>query len=296
MAMSVSGKAPHPDNPAFFSTQVVEARRFYLDLSPPADSDLAVVSAGYEQCSPEYRIQRESFPYFSLELVSHGSGELVMQGQTAKLFRGVAYSYGPGIPHVITTDRQDPAGKYFVDFVGKRSAELLAACQLSPGSVVNVVSLGKVQSVLELMLQDGSEGAANSSELCRILLEYLLQRIKVTKRMSGTSQSQAESTYERCRNFIFENSTRIMTLEAVSKECNIDKAYLCRLFQRFDHQTPYQYLIKQKMDKAATLLKNPELLVSEVAYALGYTDPFLFSRAFKSVFRVSPTEFRRIRA
>lgn len=284
------------ENPAFFSTQVVAARRFYLELSPMAEKELAVVCAGYEQCSDDYRIERDSFPYYSLEVVVQGSGTLTLDGKKSRLLRGVAYSYGPGIPHCITTNAKEPTAKYFVDFVGRRAEAMLADCELAPGTIVNLTALGEIQSTLELLLHDGGSGASNASDRCRLLLEYLLQRIKTSQRTNTKSQTQAEATYQRCRAYMREHSQRLMTLEAVSSECTLDKAYLCRLFQRFDHQTPYQYLMKQKMDKAAALLENHDLLVSEVAFTLGYNDPFLFSRAFKSVFRVSPSEFRKLRS
>ncbi|MHC4398993.1 MAG: hypothetical protein ACYTG0_04865 [Planctomycetota bacterium] len=48
--------------PEFFSPQIREARRFYLDLAPPPDTPLAVVCGGYESCAPDYAIHRSSFP------------------------------------------------------------------------------------------------------------------------------------------------------------------------------------------------------------------------------------------
>jgi AraC-like DNA-binding protein len=46
------------------------------------------------------------------------------------------------------------------------------------------------------------------------------------------------------------------------------------------------------MKEAIGKLKKPWLSVKEVATALGYEDPFHFSRVFKSVVRVAPTEYR----
>ena len=287
----------HADQPVpeFFSAQVVEARRFYHHLSPVSEAALAVVCAGYEQCSAEYLIEREKFPYYSLEFVSHGSGAVWLDGLESRLHPGVAFTYGPGVPHRISVAPDNPLGKYFVDFVGKRSAALLHESGLKLGSVVNVSSLSDLQETFEALLRDGSSGAAHANALCAKLLEYLLEKIKASTRTNGKAHSLAEKNYERCRLYMQRHYARLMTIESVANECEIDKAYLCRLFKRFDSQTPYQYLIKQKMDRAATMLENAELLVSEVALSLGYADPFLFSRAFKSVFGIPPSEFRSLR-
>ena len=68
----------------------------------------------------------------------------------------------------------------------------------------------------------------------------------------------------------------------------MDVAYLCRLFQRYDHQSPYQLLLRLKMNFAAEWLQQPGALVKQVAERAGFTDPFHFSREFKSVFGVAP--------
>ena len=75
----------------------------------------------------------------------------------------------------------------------------------------------------------------------------------------------------------------------------MDAAYLCRLFQKFDHQTPYQFLMRLKMTLAAEWLLQPGALVKQVAERAGFGDQFHFSRAFKSVFGAAPEIFRRLR-
>ena len=84
-----------------------------------------------------------------------------------------------------------------------------------------------------------------------------------------------------------------MSLEQVARECLVDRAYLCRLFRRYDHQTPHQFLMRRKMHLAAERLQQPELLVKQVAAQLGFADPFHFSRTFKRVFGLSPEAFRQ---
>jgi AraC-like DNA-binding protein len=75
----------------------------------------------------------------------------------------------------------------------------------------------------------------------------------------------------------------------------VDTAYVCRLFRRFDHQSPYRFLMRLKMNAAAGQLAQPGALVKNVAAELGFTNPFHFSRVFKSVFAVPPDAFRKLR-
>ena len=67
------------------------------------------------------------------------------------------------------------------------------------------------------------------------------------------------------------------------------------MFACYDHQSPYQFLLRLKMNLAAERLQNPAALVKQVAAELGFADAFHFSRAFKKVLGVSPQGFRRLR-
>ena len=50
---------------------------------------------------------------------------------------------------------------------------------------------------------------------------------------------------------------RLNSLDQVARECHVDRAYLCRLFRRYDRQTPYRFLTRQKMHLAAERLLDP---------------------------------------
>ena len=112
--------------------------------------------------------------------------------------------------------------------------------------------------------------------------------------MAG-AETLAFATYQQCRQHIEEHFQRLKTLQQIAQECHVDTAYLCRLFRRFDQQTPYQFLTRLKMNAAAGQLQQPGALVKKVASATGFANPFHFSRAFKSVFGRSPDAFRRLR-
>jgi hypothetical protein len=74
--------------PAFFSDEVAEARRFYLDLCPDESQPLVVVCGGREHCTPDYAICRDTFPFYSFEYVARGRGEVKLQGRSFALQPG----------------------------------------------------------------------------------------------------------------------------------------------------------------------------------------------------------------
>lgn len=279
--------------PEFFSLQVSEARRFYLDLAPADTQALTVVCGGCEHSAPDYEIHRQTFPYYSIEFVARGQGTLTLDGREHRLLPGSVFAYGPEIAQHIQTDKRDPLVKYFVDFAGNRALPLLQRHALAPGTLSHVYALSEIEAVFESLVRDGCKGSGFAADLCTTLLEYLVLKIVESRVPGNTSQTPALATYQRCRQHIVDHSRTLMSLEQVAQECLIDRAYLCRLFRRYDHQTPHQFLMRRKMHLAAEQLQQPDILVKQVAAQLGFADPFHFSRTFKRVFGLSPEAFRQ---
>src|SRR5665213_1438761 len=163
--------------PEFFSVEVTEARRFYLDLHPSKNRQLVVVCGGLERCKPDYAIHRQTFPFFSIEYVARGRGEVKLKGRAHSLQPGRLFSYGPGVPHHIIGDPADPLVKYFVDFTGTHATALLRSCGLSPGRVSEVLPANALQPLFDELIQAGLRVRRESGTLCAKLLECLALRI-----------------------------------------------------------------------------------------------------------------------
>jgi AraC-like DNA-binding protein len=281
--------------PDFFSLQVSEARRFYLDLSPANNRSLVVACGGVERSSIDYAIHRTTFPFYAIEYVARGRGTVKLRGRAHALQPGLLFSYGPGIRLDITTDPADPLVKYFVDFSGIQAPQLLRDCKLAPATAARVFPPSEIEGLFDEIVNSGLRGTRHTAELCAKLLECLTLKILEARAPLEGAGTLAFSTYQHCRQHIQQHFLRLRSLEQIADECHIDGAYLCRLFGRYDHQSPYRYLLRLKMNRAAEWLQRPGALVKQVSDQAGFSDPFHFSRAFKSVFGLSPDTFRGLR-
>jgi len=279
----------NPETPSFVSNQVTEARRFYLDLNPHPDAPLAVVCGGWEQCAPDYRVSREDFPYCCLEFVADGYGEVTTGGNKHELRRGIAFTYGPGCPHLIATERKRPLSKYFLDFSGHGALALLESCGITPGAILEAGDPTKIEAALARLIDAGSTPSTNQARIAVLQLESLLLEL-TDHRIAAPGQTQSYQTYLRCRDYIDAHYFTLNTAEEVATACHVDPAYLARLFARHARESPYRYLLHRKMTHAAELLDSGKRIVREVASDLGM-DPFHFSRVFKRTLGVSPSDF-----
>lgn len=277
--------------PGYFSRQIAAARRFYLGREPGADGGLAVVSGGCEHCAPEYEIHRRSLPFRGVEFVASGRG-WVRYGQVeTEITAGAVFSYGPRTAHDIVTDPADPLVKYFVDFTGSRAAGLLRQRGLVPGGVVQTSAPGEVMGIFDELIRNGQRHSPFSGRITAVVLEHLLLKLAETAIPNGSATTIAFATYRRCRELIERRWQELDSLAAAAAACHVDGAYLCRLFRRFDRESPYQLLLRLKMVRAAELLRGGRTPVAVVAEELRFADPFHFSRVFKQRMGVAPSVF-----
>jgi len=281
--------------PEFFSIQIAEARRFCLDLDPPEDARLAVVCGGNELCAPDYVVRRATFPYWGLEFVAQGHGRLTLAGRTHELMAGTVFSYGPGIPQEMIPGERGNLVKYFVDFTGREARTLLERHGPAPGSVIQTSAPNEVLGLFDNLIREGLSGTPLSPQIAAVILEHMILKVAETAIPAGAADTAAFSSYRRCQRYIEEHWQDLASLEQAAQQCHVDPAYLCRLFRRFDHQSPYQLLLRLKMTRGAEMLLTPGASVKQVAEDLGFADAFHFSRSFKKLMGLPPAQFARLR-
>ncbi len=279
------------DHPAFISRQVSKSAYYFFDLDPKPAAALQVVCGGWEGCLPSYRIDRSSFPYFSLELVVGGRGMLALGGRRFRLVPGTVFHYGPGITHRFASDPEAPLEKYFVDFVGDAAGRILAEAPFSKLEPLYLAGSASVAKRFEELQARGRSCSSRAERICSVLTELLLLEVAEAAVPIDHGSSAAWASFDRCRRYIEENHLTLRTLDEVCAGCHLDKPYVCRLFKRFGRETPYAMILRLKMDRAAELLLHSSLMVKEVAAAVGFEDAYHFSRVFKRVRGLSPTEF-----
>ena len=83
-----------------------------------------------------------------------------------------------------------------------------------------------------------------------------------------------------------------LSLDAMATEIGMSRFYFCRLFKKSTGITPYQYLIKCRLDKAKSLLLSRKLSVADVALQVGFSNQSHFTKHFKRLMGVTPKVYR----
>jgi AraC-like DNA-binding protein len=281
------------DLPAFISRQVSMARRFYFALATTPGTRLHLALGGWERVQPEYAIHRPRFPYYSIEFVAEGKGRITLANEEHELVPGALFGYGPGCPLEMSTDPKSPLVKYYATFCGSAAKSILQSAGISPCGFKQIGTRHQVQDIFEVILTNGLNHTRWSQRICGLLLHAL--SLKIAEQKIAGSQginSRAYATYLRVRDLIDRDYLKLRSIEEVAAECGLTVPYICQIFKRYSHLTPYHHLTRQRMQYAADLLSDPSVLIKQVARQLEFADQYQFSRAFKRVFGISPAEFR----
>jgi AraC family transcriptional regulator len=289
-------KIGRPDPSGLLSQQVNAARYFFLNLAPNRREPLALVMGGREHCNPDYVLQRRGFPFHVLEYVVSGHGEVQLDGGRYALGPGVVFAYAPTTRYEIRTDPSDPMLKYFLCFAGRSVGPRLRRCGVAIGGARQLAAHAEVTSVLEDLVREGQRSGALARRICAVLFELLLLKIEDTATLAPHASEPAREAFLRCKAHIDAEAERLGTLEEIASATGVEASSVCRWFRRFQGTSPYQYLLRRKMNIAAEFLVENGGLVKEAAQRVGFADPYHFSRAFKSVHGVAPRSLLRYRA
>jgi two-component system response regulator YesN len=96
---------------------------------------------------------------------------------------------------------------------------------------------------------------------------------------------------EACR-FLRAHYAEDVTLDSVAARYRLSSSHLSRLFKLHRGVNFIDYLTDVRISRAKELLREPSANIKEVSAAAGYRDPNYFSRVFKRVVGVNPTEYR----
>jgi AraC-like DNA-binding protein len=85
-----------------------------------------------------------------------------------------------------------------------------------------------------------------------------------------------------------------LSLKSISKELQVNPAYLSREFSRyFDNLSFGEYIRKLRIERAIQLMHNPKYSLTEIAYLTGFSDQSHFTRIFKRFTGENPSAYRK---
>lgn len=115
---------------------------------------------------------------------------------------------------------------------------------------------------------------------------------RVAEGLSATRSGHFRDPMEEAKAYIDSRLSQEVSLDQVAAMVGLTPTYFSALFKKITNETFVQYRINRRMDKAKELLAVPHIRIVDVASEVGYDDYPHFTKTFKKIVGVSPSEYR----
>ncbi|ADL53321.1 AraC family transcriptional regulator [Clostridium cellulovorans] len=257
--------------------------------------DLNLFYCGKESCSPNYTWVPNLKDRFLIHFIHSGKGTFYVNGTTYSLGPNEGFLIYPKDMAHYTADGESPWTYSWIEFNGKLAEEYLNQIGLCED---HRIFFSKEETLLQNAFQqlfDACKLNRNHDLLILSCLYHLLAMIDEPSYSNCPPENPLHPKdfyIQQALLFIDKNYTRDLSITEIAEYLKLNRNYMTKIFKEAVGVTPKTYLINYRIRKAAALMNNSYLTISEISTMVGYSDPLLFSRMFKKVIGLSPRAYR----
>lgn len=258
----------------------------YLSIQEK-EAPINVLMTGVSICDKNHHYVRNKPSIIVIEYVFKGEGTLLIDDKKINVKTDDVYILPAKVSHEYYAHPQNPWSKYFMNLSGTLSQSLLVDFSLNNQYVFSAPQLkGLFKKIIKISFSNISE-ADKQIKLTSLYFE-ILQRLHVLKNISFKNSEAVL-----LKNYLDENSNRIISNEELANLIYRSKDYCLKLFKHEFGTTPYDYQINNKMDIARSLLQHTKKPISEISEFIGYPNPHYFASIFKTKVGITPSQYRK---
>lgn len=262
----------------------------------PLLADFMITKAGYFPKAAGHEVNRDTYDQFVIIYCLDGQGWFrsgerhwdIGQGQVVFVLPDTAHGYG--------AIDDNPWTIQWAVFQGAHAPGLLQLIGVSRENPV--LSIGE-QLNITILFQDIISALQSGYSLHYLLnastsLQQILSNIAILTSYTpagGAIDINVEQTIK----YMLKNITASCTLNEFAEHACLSPSYFSYRFRQKTGYPPMDYFIRLKIQKACELLETTNWQVSKISSYLDYNDQFYFSRIFKKIMDVSPTQYRTLR-
>jgi len=248
---------------------------------------------GRNKAKPNFQLQPRMNSYYYLHFVLDGEGDITHGDQHMPIRAGDLYCLFPNKLYRSGTNPDKLLSLFWLAFDGPQSEALAQKMGFFQSFLQNNVVDGWMKHVLDELWKEYHQSAPDS--LSRVTHMYRLFDQIIINVESNRSTKPSEDEYWLDKGLKFMNMYYMegITVEEVADFVGVNRSHFSEVFVKRENIPPSQYLLSMKMAKAAELLTQYDLNVSEAARSLNYLEMASFTKAFKQAYGVSPNQYKQ---
>ncbi|MBM7566289.1 AraC family transcriptional regulator [Paenibacillus sacheonensis] len=251
---------------------------------------LWLLKAGYQYDFTQ-QVGPRSVEFYSIHFVAFGKVKFGWNGSSVVLSEGDLFCLFPGSVYTyVEADDSPPVKLMWAAFKGDQMPDVLARVGLASdrpyrNGAFNRTSLDIVHEALDELRASRSDRSFPLMSLAYRLLQSIDPQERDTLAPSSHWLDAVQA-------YIHLHGTENLTVDDLAAWAGVHRSHFTRSFTRRFGVSPSKYKRRWVMDKAARLLSEDAMNITQAALTLGYSDLFTFSRSFTRHFGITPSAFR----
>jgi len=255
------------------------------------ESPFFIEMTGISYCDETYHIARKNCSFYVFEYILEGEGTVVTDGKAFTAKKGDVYILHRQSNHEYFSDKTNPWIKIWFNARGTLIDGLIQIYKLNN---VNHISGTDLSPFFYNILNGAEEGQNNKKEFLEkasIIFLQLILSLHKSVHIDINPMYSAEAMI--LKQYLNSNNRGNVTLNELSLQIYHSPSQTIRIFKESFGVTPYQYLMKQKIELAKLMLLNTNKSIKEISIDLSFRDEHYFSNYFKSKIGISPRNFKK---
>lgn len=203
--------------------------------------------------------------------------------------------YRPKEPQKYEYYAEDQTEVYWVHFTGSDVTNILRSYGLTDDKQVFYCGSGpEYQNLFRAMISELQMCRESYPEMLEMYLRQIFIRLqRYFKNCIRTDNSHAAEAIDMAVSYFSEHYSEAINIEEYAEELHVSTSWFIRNFKLYTGSTPMQYILQKRICNAEALLQNTQYNINEISQIIGYDNPLYFSRVFKKIKGISPSEYRK---
>jgi len=258
-------------------------------------NDFYLLYCGYAECDPLHNFGPAVRPNFLLHFILSGRGTYYVDEKKYTLQKGQGFLIEPNVLTRYQADQNDPWTYIWIGFGGKKSNGHLHNLGLGSDQLIFQSMKGdELKKIILEMLEHTKISIYSEYRLQGLFYLFLSLLAEDTTPLIEEGITKENTYIRKSIAFIQTHYNQPIKVSDIALYVSLNRSYLSTLFQQATGTSIQKYLSNFRITRAAELLHLTELSIEQIAESCGYTDPLVFSKAFKKIKGVTPSIYRKI--
>lgn len=260
--------------------------------------DMNLYHFGEEDCLSAHHYGPAIRDHYLIHYVISGKGFFSRGEQKWHLTQDMCFLIHPNEVTYYEADEKEPWHYVWIGFNGAKASEFLRQCGFSIEKPCLPYQLKEVfnfsDHILMMMTNGNFEDSSAMWQMGQlyILLSQLIRNNELLHNNHRIKTSK-EVYIHKAIQFMLNNYSNAISIIDVADYIGLNRSYFFSIFKELMQLSPKEFLTELRVKKAKELMLTTPLNIYEIAFSVGYTDPFLFSKTIKKYTGLSPSQYRQ---